>query len=258
MKIATFNVNSIRVRLDQIIPWIAKAEIDILLVQEIKCETDIFPYQAFKDAGYHALAVGQKSYNGVAILSREALVLREATLPGDQNDPQARYIEAENNKGLIISSLYLPNGNPINSEKFPYKLAWMDRLFIHIRDRLLPLERPFILGGDFNVCPTYHDCYDEKMMTQDALCQAESRQKFNRLLHLGLSDAYRSLHSDPGYSYWDYQKGRWDRDEGLRIDFFLTSPQATDILESCVVERELRNFPKASDHTSVVMSLREG
>jgi exodeoxyribonuclease-3 len=250
MKIATWNVNSLKVRLPNVLAWLETAKPDIVCLQEIKCQTADFPALELKAAGYHALVQGQKSYNGVALLSREPAEEVLIGLPGDPEDAQARYVEARYG-AVRVASLYLPNGNPVDSEKYPYKLAWMARLQARA-EALLATEAAFVLAGDYNVCPTDDDVYDPVGWRDDALCRPDSRAAFRSLLNLGLTEAFRALHAEPHrYSFWDYQQGRWHRDEGLRIDHFLLSPQAADRLQSCDIDREPRGRDKASDHTVV-------
>jgi exodeoxyribonuclease-3 len=199
---------------------------------------------------------GQKTDNGVAILSRRPSEDVRRGLPGDDADAPARYIEAPV-KGVRVASIYLPNGNPSDSEKFPYKLGWMERLRTHVRRTLLPTEMPLALGGDYNCCPTDKDVYDPKAWADDALCRPETRAQFRALVNLGLTEAWRSLHNEIAYSFWDYQGGAWQRDLGLRIDHFLLSPQAADRLVACEIDRKPRGKEKASDHTPVWVELSE-
>ncbi|RJF83847.1 exodeoxyribonuclease III [Azospirillum cavernae] len=256
MKIATWNVNSAKARLPLITDWLRLTSPDVVLFQEIKCETAVFPGAAFEELGYHVAVVGQKAYNGVALLSKTPAEDILTRLPGEPEDEQARYIEATV-AGIRIASLYLPNGNPIPGEKFAYKLRWMDRLYAHARD-LLAREIPFVLGGDYNVIPQDRDVYSPADFAGDALAQPETRAKFRALLNLGLTEAYRALHDDDrAYSFWDYQAGCWPRDKGLRIDHFLLSPQAADRLAECVIDRGPRGGEKASDHTPVILELRD-
>jgi len=254
MKIATFNVNSIRARLPRVLEWLEEAAPDVALLQEIKIQSEDFPALEIKSLGYDVAVLGQKTYNGVAILSKHPMADIATGLPGDPEDDQARYIEATV-KGVRVCGLYLPNGNPVDSDKFPYKLAWMDRLIAHVRDTLLPGEMPVVLGGDYNCCPTDRDVYDPEGFADDALCRPETRARFRALINLGLTDAWRALHGDIGYSYWDYQRGRWSRDEGLRIDHLLLSPQAADRLVACEIDKGPRGREKASDHTPVWVEL---
>jgi exodeoxyribonuclease III len=256
MKIATWNVNSIKVRLPHVLAWLESAKPDALCLQEIKCVTTEFPTLELKGLGYHAAVSGQKTYNGVALLTREPAQDVKVGLPGDANDAQARYIEGTVG-GVRVASIYLPNGNPVESEKYPYKLAWMKRLFDHAR-QLLASERPIVLCGDYNVAPTDADVYDPEAWRDDALCRPESRRAFRTLLHAGYTDAFRVFHSEPHlYSFWDYQAGRWMRDEGLRIDHLLLSPQAADRLAAADIDKAPRGRDKASDHTPVWCELRD-
>jgi len=249
-KIATFNVNSIKVRLPILLAWLERAKPDVVCLQEIKCPASEFPALELKGLGYHVEAVGQRAYNGVALLSKEPARDVIVALPGDGADEQARYIEATIGD-LRVASLYLPNGNPVESDKFAYKLAWMERLRAHAAD-LVAREIPFVLAGDYNVCPTDDDVYDPAGWRGDALCRPESRNHFRAFLNLGLTDAFRVFHREPHrYSFWDYQQGRWYRDEGLRIDHLLLSPQTADRLIAADIDKEPRGKDKASDHTPV-------
>lgn len=255
MKIATWNVNSVKARLGHLLAWLKSTQPDVALLQELKCVTDAFPRLEIEDLGYNCAVVGQKSYNGVAILSKRPLEDLCEGLPGDKTDDQARYLEATVD-GIRVASIYLPNGNPVASDKYPYKLAWMARLEAHVRDRLA-LEEPLVLGGDYNVIPSDEDVYDPKRFRNDALARPETRHAFRRLLHLGLTEAFRALHAEPHlYSYWDYGRA-FDDDEGLRIDHFLLSPQAADRLMTCEIDREPRTQTKPSDHTPVYLELRD-
>lgn len=253
--VATWNVNSIKARLPLVLSWLAEAKPDVAALQEIKTLGEAFPRDAVAELGYHVALVGQKTYNGVALLSRRPLEDVVEGLPGAEDDPQARYVEAWTG-GLRVASIYLPNGNPVDSEKYPYKLSWIDRLIAHVRGRLA-LEEPVVLAGDYNVAPTDDDVYDPVGWRDDALCRPETRLRFRALVNLGLTDAFRALDRTPGrYSFWDYQAGRWNRDEGLRIDHLLLSPQAADRLEAAGIDRKPRAQPKASDHTPVWCRLR--
>ncbi|RMH32228.1 MAG: exodeoxyribonuclease III [Nitrospirae bacterium] len=256
MKIATWNVNSIRMRLPHVVAWLTAHSPDVLLLQEVKVPTEQFPTEVFEELGYYATVVGQKGFNGVAILSRRPLEVEHLMLPGETSDGQARYVE-----GVIgnvrVASLYVPNGNPIASEKFSYKLSWMDRLLSHVRSRL-ELEEATVLGGDFNVCPVDSDVYDPQAFAEDALCHPASRARFRALCHLGLTDAVRVFHPEPGvYTFWDYQGGRWHKDEGLRIDHLLLSPQAADRLIASGVDKGPRDQAKPSDHAPVWCELAD-
>ena len=257
MKIATWNINSVKARLPLLLDWLAQAQPDVVCLQEIKCQTADFPRLELEASGWHCAVRGQKSYNGVALLSRKAAVDVITALPGDAADEQARYIEATVS-GLRIGCLYLPNGNPVGTDKYPYKLAWMDRLVDHAAN-LLRAETPFVLAGDYNICPTDDDVYDPLAWREDALCRPESRAQFRRLLNLGLTEAFRLFHPDEPhrYSFWDYQAGRWPRDQGLRIDHFLLSPQASDRVTACEIDKTPRGWEKASDHTPVWCEIAE-
>ncbi len=256
--IATFNVNSLRAHLSHVLAWLGEAKPDIALLQEIKAQESELPRLEFEALGYRLEAQGQKTYNGVAILSRRPLRVTARALPGDASDSQARYLEAEidlrlkgSRQNLRIASIYLPNGNPTTSEKFAYKLGWLERLDRHAAG-LLASEAPIILGGDFNVAPQDTDVYDPKAFAEDALCRPESRARFRKLLHRGYVDAFRHCHGEAHrYSFWDYQGGAWSKDEGLRIDHLLLSPQAADALEDCDIDRKPRAQEKPSDHTPV-------
>jgi exodeoxyribonuclease-3 len=234
--------------------WLDKAVPDIALLQEIKCEAEAFPRRELEALGYSVIIVGQRAYNGVALLSKRPLEAPLTRLPGESEDTQARYVEATVD-GLGIASIYLPNGNPVASDKYPYKLRWIERLRAHAAT-LLAAERPFVLGGDFNVIPAPEDVYDPAAWSEDALYRLETRRAFRALVHLGLTDAYRALHAEPrAYTFWDYQAGRFWRDEGLRIDHFLLSPQAADRLVACTIDRAPRSGERASDHTPVMLEL---
>jgi exodeoxyribonuclease-3 len=249
-KIATWNVNSIKARLPRVTEWLSEARPDVALLQETKCVDDAFPRTEIEELGYNLALCGQKTYNGVAILSKTPIEDVACGLPGDDKDDQARYVEAFTG-GVRVASIYLPNGNPVDTEKFPYKLGWLERLASHTQ-QLLANEEVLVLGGDYNVCPTDEDVYDPAGWTNDALCRIESRRGFRKLLHLGLTDAYRALHpTDREYSFWDYQAGAWQKNWGLRIDHLLLSPQAADRLTASAIDRGPRAKEKASDHTPV-------
>jgi exodeoxyribonuclease-3 len=255
MRIATFNVNGISARLPRLLEWLAESRPDVACLQEIKCIGDNFPVDAIRDVGYHALVSGQKGFNGVAILSRAPAEEVQRGLPGGEADEQARYLEAEV-EGVRVASIYLPNGNPLPGPKFDYKLAWMERLDAHART-LYATERPVVLAGDYNVCPTDEDVFSLQAMANDALVQPESRAAFRRLVNQGWTDAIRAIQpTGPAYTFWDYQAGSWQRDAGLRIDHLLLSPQAADRLRDAQVERHVRGRERASDHTPVWVELR--
>jgi exodeoxyribonuclease-3 len=253
-KIATWNVNSVKARLGHVLDWLKEAEPDIALLQELKCVEENFPLMEIEDAGYNAVVWGQKTYNGVAILSRTPLEDVQIGLPGNEADEQARYAEAVTtlDGGMVrVASIYLPNGNPVDTEKFDYKLGWM----AHLKDRaqeLLTLEEPVVLGGDYNVIPEDADVWNPERWRDDALFRMEVRRKFREILNLGYTEAYRALHSELGrYSFWDYQGGAWQKDHGIRIDHFLLSPQAADMLSACEIDKTPRGKQKPSDHTPV-------
>ncbi len=254
MRIATWNVNSIRARLANALAWLDSAAPDVVLLQEIKTTQDAFPRLEIEERGYRCAVVGQKSYNGVAILSKYPIDNVVTALPGDASDDQARYVEAwidAGNAGLRAASLYLPNGNPVESDKYPYKLAWMERLTRHA-EKLLTEEEPVVLGGDYNVIPAPQDVYDPAAWADDALFRLETRRRFRMLLNLGYTEAFRALHRESGrYSFWDYQGRAFEADHGLRIDHLLLSPQAADRLEACDIDIAPRGKTKASDHTPV-------
>lgn len=258
MRIATWNINSIKVRQQAVCDWLAAGNADVLCLQEIKCEASAFPVEAFEELGFQCAVVGQKSYNGVALLSKLGMEDVRHGLPGDDADDQARYVEATV-QGVRIGCLYLPNGNPPDDPvKYDYKLAWMERLEAHARC-LLSESVPFVLAGDYNVIPTPHDCWDVAEWAEDALYRLPTRQAFRRIVHLGLTDAFRAIHPDRAgaYSFWDYQKGRWHRDEGIRIDHLLLSPLAADRLTDAGIDREPRGKERASDHTPAWCDLAE-
>ncbi|MBY0429216.1 MAG: exodeoxyribonuclease III [Alphaproteobacteria bacterium] len=252
MKIASWNVNSIKMRLPIVCDWLKAHSPDVLLLQELKCETDAFPLMEIQSLGYHALVKGQKAYNGVAIITKEKAYLRTDVLDGDDTDIQSRYIEADYN-GYIVASIYLPNGNPLGTEKLTYKIGFMKRLLTHAK-HLYALEKPVVLGGDYNVIPTDADARHPENWKQDALAQPQSRTQFNTLLHHGYSDAFRALHPNAAdaYTFWDYQNGAWPKDDGIRIDHLLTSPEATDKLQKCWIDKGPRGLEKASDHTPII------
>ena len=253
-RIATFNINSIKARMANVLVWLDEFGPDIALFQEIKSTEESFPYMELEAAGYNIAVSGQKSYNGVAIFSKTPLEIVRTRLPGDESDEQARYIEAvtETDAGVLrVASIYLPNGNPADTDKFTYKLSWMERLIAHARG-LLELEEPVVLGGDYNVIPQDEDCHDPAAWQGDALFRPESRAAFRRLLALGYTETFRTLHPRArDYTFWDYQRGDWQNDRGIRIDHLLLSPQATDLLIDCRIDRKPRGRPKASDHTPI-------
>jgi len=256
MKIATWNVNSVRARIGHLTRWLKEFAPDIVLLQELKCQTAEFPRLEIEAAGYQAKVVGQKTYNGVAILAKHKIENPIHALPGDDGDDHARYVEATVT-GLRVASIYLPNGNPIGSDKFTYKLGFFARLASHAQ-ALLASEAPAVLAGDFNVCPTDDDVWDPKAMAKDALCQPESRAAYRTILNQGWTDAIRVLHPDTHeYTYWDYFQNRYERDHGLRIDHLLLSPRVADRLVAGGVDRTPRGWEKASDHTPAWIEIED-
>jgi exodeoxyribonuclease III len=258
MKIATWNINGVKARLETAVAWLKVEPYDVVCFQEIKSVDEGFPGQAFEDLGYHVATHGQKGFNGVAILSKSPLEDVRRGLPGDTEDLQARYMEATVTAGSVVvrvASLYLPNGNPIATEKFNYKLAWMARLEAHTR-ALLEEEMPLVLAGDYNVIPMPADAARPDAWSGDALYQPESRAAWRRLITLGLSDATRACHPEPGvYTFWDYQAGAFQKNDGIRIDHLLLSPQAADRLTGAGVAKDARAMEKPSDHTPAWIEL---
>ncbi len=258
MRIATWNINGVRARIDGAVEWVRDAAPDILCFQEIKCEDRSFPREAFEDLGYNVETHGQKGFNGVAILSKLPIDEVSRGLPGDDDDDQARFIEAVfsvDGGAIRVVSLYLPNGNPVGSDKFAYKFAWMDRLEAYARTRLAA-EESFVLAGDYNVIPEPEDARHPENWRDDALFQPETRRRYRRLINLGLTDAFRACTAEPGhYSFWDYQAGAWQRNNGIRIDHLLLSPPAADHLVSAMIDKRTRGWNKPSDHVPVVIEL---
>jgi exodeoxyribonuclease-3 len=249
VKLVTYNLNGIRARLPRLLEYLAREAPDILCLQELKCADDSLPVGDIEAAGYGAVWHGQKGFNGVAILSRGAApTLRRVGLPGDPDDSHSRYIEAEVD-GLVVASIYLPNGNPVGTDKFAYKLSWMERLRAHAAE-LLAAERATVLAGDFNVIPEARDTFSRRAMAHDALFQPESQAAWRALVHQGWTDALRALNPDEPrlYTFWDYTAGAWPRDAGFRIDHLLCSPQAADRLRGAEVHKWARGEDKASDH----------
>jgi exodeoxyribonuclease-3 len=257
MRLATWNVNSVNARLETVLAWFEAASPDVAVLQEIKCIDEKFPAEAFERLGYNVAVHGQKTYNGVAMLSKAPMEDVRRGLPGDESDDQARYIEAvvSGPRPVRVIGIYLPNGNPIGTEKFAYKLAWMDRLNRHVR-ALLPLEEPMVVAGDYNVIPLEQDVEKPRDWLGDALFQPESRAAWRALQNLGLTDAYMAADGAPGgYTFWDYQAGAWPRNNGIRIDHALLSPQAADRLVRVDIHRDVRGGDKPSDHVPVVVEL---
>jgi exodeoxyribonuclease-3 len=254
MKIASWNVNSIRARLDQVTAWLKVQTPDVLLMQELKGEE--FPTDVFKELGYESAAVTQKAYNGVAILSRHPLQTLNTTLAGDELDSHARYLETTID-GIRVVNIYLPNGNPVGSEKFTYKLAWMDRLEKEMRAWRKD-DLPVLIGGDFNVIPEDIDCHKPASWIRDALFQPEPRARYRALLSMGYTDAFRSLHPDEvgQFTFWDYFRQAFEHNRGIRIDHFLLSPKVAERLQSCEIDRGPRGQQRPSDHTPILVELR--
>jgi exodeoxyribonuclease-3 len=248
VKIATFNINNINRRLPNLLAWLQQAAPDAVCLQELKASDVEFPVSAIREAGYGAVWQGQRMWNGVAILAREAdPVLTRRNLPGDPTDRQSRYIEAAV-EGVLIGCLYMPNGNPQPGPKFDYKLAWFDRLTKHAAE-LHATGLPVVLAGDYNVVPTDQDIYPTKSWNKDALLQPASRTAFRRLVDQGWTDAIRTCHPTGGvYTFWDYKRDRWPRDAGLRLDHILLSPVVAKRLADAGVDREVRGMAGASDH----------
>ena len=254
MKIASWNVNSIRARLEPALAWVKSANPDVVCLQELKCQEEQFPREAFEALGYNCAVHGQKTYNGVAVLSKHPLEDVTPRLKGDDADEQSRYLEAliSGPKGVVrVASIYAPNGNPFPGPKFDYKLAWLERLRAHAAD-LLRNEEPVVLMGDYNIIPQDKDAHNPKGWLKDALFQPESKAALRRIENLGYTDAFRALHPESGhYTFWDYF-GSWERDNGIRIDHILLSPQAMDRLNACEIDRHVRgDSEKPSDHVPV-------
>ena len=253
-EIASWNVNSIRARLEQVTTWVEVRKPDVLLLQELKGIE--FPSNIFKKLGYASAAITQKAYNGVAILSRHPMKTVSTTLAGDESDSHSRFLEVMID-GLRVVNIYLPNGNPVGSENFAYKLAWMDRLHNQLKiwnEKGLPT----LIGGDFNVIPEEIDCHKPTSWMRDALFQPEPRANYRALLKLGYTDAFRSLHPDlkGQFTFWDYFRQAFEHNRGIRIDHFLLSPSLADRLISCDIDRGPRAQPKPSDHTPIIVTLK--
>ncbi len=259
MRIATWNVNSVKARLATVLDVLKEIDCDVICLQEIKCETDAFPYMEIEELGYNIEAHGQKSYNGVAMLSRHPMEDVKRGLPGDEYDDQARYIEALilTDNPIRVGGLYLPNGNPAPGPKYDYKLGWMDRLAAHA-ETLLKDEEAFTLCGDYNVIPRGEDCWEPTVWEGDALTLPPSRAAFQRLKNLGLTEAFEATDNRAHqYTFWDYQGGAWNKDHGIRIDHHLLSPQAADRLETVEIYRKARGKEKPSDHVPVIATFSD-
>lgn len=252
MKIASWNVNSIKARKEHVRRYLAEDAPEALMVQELKGMD--FPAPDFKDAGYHSHAVTQKAYNGVAILSKTPIEIIADRLDGEKEDEQARYLEVETN-GVRLIDIYLPNGNPAPGDKYDYKLRWMERLYTRLKS-LIESDTAFIIGGDFNVIPQDKDCKTPKDWEGDALFRPETHAAFRALLNLGLTDAFRVHHKSAGhYTFWDYQRGAWQKDNGIRIDHFLLSPYYADRLQFCRINKAPRGWDSPSDHTPIEIEI---
>ena len=257
MKLATFNINGIKARIDALPAWLASANPDVVCLQEIKSVDDAFPREVFESMGYRVETHGQKSFNGVAILSKLPIEDITRGLPGDDTDEQARWIEATviGSRAVRVCGLYLPNGNPTPGPKYDYKLAWMARMETRVR-ALLATEEPCVFCGDYNVIPQDADAAKPELWTSDALALPQSRAAYRRLLALGLTDAFRARNPAPGqYTFWDYQAGAWERNNGIRIDHLLLSPQAADLLTDCQIDKQVRAGDKPSDHVPIWVDL---
>jgi exodeoxyribonuclease-3 len=262
MKIVTWNINGIKARIENLKIWLKESDPDIACLQEIKSVDENFPREEIEALGYHVETHGQKGFNGVALISKTSPLEVIRGLPmlndTDEPDPQARFIEGvfSTDKGVIrVVSLYLPNGNPVDTEKFPYKLGWMARLEEYAKKQLL-LEEPLVLAGDYNIIPEPHDCKDPKSWEGDAAFRPESHAAFRKFVNLGFTDAHRSVNDeDKAYTFWDYQAGAWQKNNGIRIDFLMLSPEAADMLDTVIVEKHVRGWEKPSDHVPVALYL---
>jgi exodeoxyribonuclease III len=258
MRIATWNVNSIKAHLDSVTQWLEEEKPDVLCLQELKCEDHAFPREHFERMGYTAQVHGQKTYNGVALLSRIPIENVKCGLPGDDADEQSRFIlgtAIDGKYAVNVASIYLPNGNPAPGPKYDYKLAWMQRLTNFTRE-ILKDEEPLVIAGDFNVIPAPQDARNPQNWTDDALFRPQTREAFRELLNLGLTESFRTLHpASTEYSFWDYQAGAWPKNNGIRIDHLLLSPQAADRLVSAQIYRDTRGHDKPSDHVPVMIEL---
>jgi len=266
MKIASFNINGIKARVNALADWLDEAQPDVAVLQEIKSVDDAFPREMFEERGYNLETHGQKSFNGVAILSKFPLEDVRRGLPGDDSDEQARWIEATvvGKQAIRICGLYLPNGNPVELEedgtpvaggKYAYKLGWMERLKARA-ENLMAEEMPALMAGDYNIIPQAEDAKRPEAWQEDALHRPESRAAFQRIVNLGFTEAFRARTRGPGhYTFWDYQAGAWNRDDGIRIDHFLLTPQAADLLKDCQIDKDIRGREKPSDHVPIWVEL---
>jgi exodeoxyribonuclease-3 len=258
VRIATWNVNSIKQRVDSAVAWLAERKPDIVCLQETKCVDETFPREPFEALGYNLAVHGQKTFNGVALLSKLPFDEVNVGLPGDDGDDHARFIEgvvSTATGALRVASIYLPNGNPPETEKYSYKIGWMKRLAKYASERLL-LEEPLVLAGDYNVIPTTADARNPQAWTGDALFLPQTHEHFRTLINLGLTDAIRASSDDPGlYTFWDYQAGAWQKNNGIRIDHLLLSPMAADSLQDAGIDKHVRSWEKPSDHVPVWIDL---
>jgi exodeoxyribonuclease-3 len=254
MRIATWNVNSIKQRMDSLTAWLSERRPDVVCLQEIKCVDEAFPREPLEALGYNVAVHGQKAFNGVAVLSKSPFDEVAARLPGDDGDAHARFLEgvvSTRDGALRVASVYLPNGNPPDTDKYSYKIKWMNRLIQYVYERI-QLEEPLILAGDFNVIPTERDARNPDRWVGDALFLPRTRERFRALCNLGLTDALRAASDGPGpYTFWDYQAGAWQKNDGIRIDHLLLSPQAADRLVAVGVDKHVRAWEKPSDHVPV-------
>jgi exodeoxyribonuclease-3 len=258
MRIATWNVNSVKQRVDNAVAWLNERQPDIVCLQETKCVDEAFPREPFEAAGYNVVVHGQKGFNGVALLSKVPFDEVTPRLAGDDDDPQARFLEGlvSTRAGVLrVATIYLPNGNPPETDKYSYKIKWMHRLYNYVRDRLA-LEEPLVLAGDYNVIPAAIDVPNPAAWLGDALYLPQTRERFRALCNLGLTDALRAVTDAAGlYTFWDYQAGAWQRNNGLRIDHLLLSPQAADRLVDVGIDKHVRGWEKPSDHVPVYVDL---
>ena len=258
MRIATWNVNSVKQRIENLTAWLTERAPDIVCLQETKTVDEAFPRQAIEALGYNVAVHGQKTFNGVAILSKFKFDEVTPRLPGDPADDHARFIEATVSTkagALRVASIYLPNGNPTDTEKYTYKIKWMERLSKYAHERL-QLEEPLIMAGDYNVIPTAADVHNPAAWTTDALFLLQTRETFRSLINLGLTDAIRAVSDDAGlYTFWDYQAGAWQKNLGIRIDHLLLSPQAADRLTTAGIDKHVRSWERPSDHVPVYVDL---
>jgi len=258
MRIASFNINGVKARLPALLKWLEEASPDVALLQEIKSVDEGFPREPIEDLGYNVETHGQKGFNGVAILSKRPIEDVSRGLPGDPEDEQARWIEATisgDQRAVRVCGLYLPNGNPAPGPKYDYKLAWMDRLQARAED-LIASEEIALMAGDYNVIPQAEDVHNPDQWTDDALYLPQTRAAWRRLLALGYTEAFRALNTAPlNYTFWDYQAGAWNKNNGIRIDHFLLTPQAADLLQDCQIDKKPRGGEKPSDHTPIWIDL---